>query len=508
MLAVTAVAVALYAVVRPLSACRYPPMTDLPFHAAQTSTFRHYLDPSFHLEEQFELHPLGVPYMSMYAIGAVLMLVLPALTATKIAAGVMLALLPAGLAVMFHGMKKSPLLGLLGLGALWVNLTQWGFLNFVGALGLFAMVIGLSLMLVDKPTKGRAVALAVTLVVLFFTHIFRFPFAMAAVAGTAIVMYPATKRLRPIVAPLLPAVALFGLWLWARPKALESGSLPLELHKERLGEVKGLLVGSFADPMEVPAFETFLRVMMAVAAASVAISIVSLLLGVKRKEPWTWDLGVTVIPLACAAVFLFLFLALPMQMGAWWYVYPREATAACFVALGAFPDLPKPAFLRAPFAAAIAWAGLSITAVVAKNYAQFDTVTNDFKVVADEVPRGSKLLYLIFDHSGSTRTNTPFIHLPAYIQADKGGWLSFHFAMWGASPVLYRDPKEPGAVIPPPVPLRWEWTPQAFNLQRQGAFFDWFLVRQRHSPDAIFAADKSIELVDHQGTFWLYRRKK
>ena len=135
----TAVAVALYAVVRPLSACRYPPMTDLPFHAAQTSTFRHYLDPSFHLKEQFELHPLGVPYMSMYAIGAVLMLVLPALTATKIAAGVMLALLPAGLAVMFHGMKKSPLLGLLGLSMCWGSLTHWGFLNYVAALGLFAM---------------------------------------------------------------------------------------------------------------------------------------------------------------------------------------------------------------------------------------------------------------------------------------------------------------------------------------------------------------------------------
>ncbi|HVY49380.1 MAG TPA: hypothetical protein VHB21_25990, partial [Minicystis sp.] len=96
-------------VVAPLFAAHYPPMTDLPFHAAQTAVFRHYRDPSFHFREQFELHPFAVPYMSMYAIGAFLMRFMPAITAVKIAAALMLALLPAGLAVLFAGMKKTPL---------------------------------------------------------------------------------------------------------------------------------------------------------------------------------------------------------------------------------------------------------------------------------------------------------------------------------------------------------------------------------------------------------------
>ena len=39
---------------------------------------------------------------------------------------------------------------------------------------------------------------------------------------------------------------------------------------------------------------------------------------------------------------------------------------------------------------------------------------------------------------GSGAINTPFIHLPAYVQAERGGWLSFQFATWGASPVVYR----------------------------------------------------------------------
>jgi hypothetical protein len=62
-------------------------------------------------------------------------------------------------------------------------------------------------------------------------------------------------------------------------------------------------------------------------------------------------------------------------------------------------------------------------------------------------------------------------------------------------------------VVPPPVPLRWEWTPHLFDVRRHGQFFDWFLVRHPFSPDRLFAADPSIERVDHVGTWWLYRRR-
>lgn len=506
-LAAFALAVAAYAVIAPFAVTRYPPMTDLPFHAASTSTFRHYLDPAFHQREQFELHPLAVPYMSMYALGAVLMLVLPAITAVKIAAAVMIALVPAGLAVMFHGMKKSPLLGLLGLGICWCNLSHWGFLNFVGALGLFAMTVGFTLLLLDRPSPRRQVALAVTLVALFFTHIFRYPFALAAVVGTAIVMYPATRRIRPIVPPLVPAIALMATWLAVRPKALVGDAGRVAIHTDRLKEFAGLLSGAFTDRAEAAAFDRFFAVAFAVAAAGAAVALLARRFEPRSQPPAAWAAGVTLIPLCCAAVFLGLFLVLPMQMGVWWYVYPREATAAAFIALGACPDLPKPTFLRAPLVAMLGFAGLSIAQVVVTNYRKFDPATRDFEAITKQIPAAPKLLYLIFDHSGSTRTSTPFIHLPAYVQADKGGWLSFHFAVWGASPITYRPRDEPGAVVPPPVPLRWEWTPQVFDVRRQGAFFDWFLVRRTSAPDALFRADPSVERVDHRGSWWLYRRR-
>jgi hypothetical protein len=506
-LAIAALAIAIWAVAAPFLVTRYPPMTDLPFHASQTSTLRHYWDPSFHFREQFELHPISVPYISMYALGALLMLVLPAITAVKIAAAVMVGLVPAGLAVMFHGMKKSPLLGLLGLGLCWCNLTHWGFLNFVGALGLFAMSVGLTLLVLDRPTRGRQIGLALTLVALFFTHIFRYPFALAAVVGAAIVMYPATRRLRPVAAPLAPAIALMITWLVVRPKELATGAGPIQIHKERLNELRGLLTGAFVDPNEHKAFDAFFQIVFAVAAICVIAAIVSFLLRRPRPTSLAWDACVTVIPLACAAVFLGLFLVLPMQMGVWWYVYPREATAAALIALGVFPDLPKSLWLRAPLTAALAWGGLGVARVVVDNYRRFDATTRDFAEISQKLPRAPKLLYLVFDHGGSTRTSTPFIHLPAYVQAERGGWLSFHFAMWGASPIVYRPRDQPGAVVPPAVPLRWEWTPHIFDVRRHAPFFDWFLVRQGRAPDALFAGDPTIERVDHVGTWWLYRRR-
>jgi hypothetical protein len=505
-LSLAALLVALYVVAAPLFSVRYPAMTDLPFHAAQTSTFRHYLDPAYHQREQFTLHPLAVPYISMYALGAVLMLVFPMLTAVKLAAAVMLGLLPAGLAVMFHGMKKSPLLGLLGLGLVWCNLSHWGFLNFMGALGLFTMAVGFTFLLVDRPTRGRQLALALALTVLFFTHIFRYPFALCAVVGTAVVMYPSTRRLRPIVLPLVPALALMLLWLKVRPVALAGDMGPLSVHKERLGEIAGLLTGSFYDPGEKLAFQSFTTLASRVALVCLAAQALRLLLRGDHRS-LRWELSAPLVPLACALVFLGLFLVLPMEIGVWWYVYPREATAAAFLILGVFPDLPRPLWLRAPLTLALCVGGLGIAQVVMRNYARFDQATEDFQAITRHIPLGPKLLYLIFDHGGSTRTTTPFIHLPAYVQAERGGWLSFHFAVWGASPVQYRSPDEPGAVVPPGVVTRWEWKPQVFDLHKQGAFFDWFLVRQGRSSDYIFSGDPTIERVDHVGTWWLYRRK-
>jgi hypothetical protein len=435
------------------------------------------------------------------------MVVMPTMVAMKTAIALLLGLLPIGLGVMFWGMRKSPLLGLTGLGLVWCGLTSWGFLNFMAALGLFAMVVGLTLRLVDRPSRAVQLALSAALCGVFFSHIFRFPFALCAVAGTALVMLPATRRLRPVVLPLLAPLALLALWWWLRPAALGGEMGTLRLEPRRLDEIGNTLYRSFRDPAELAAATRALHVLGWVGAAAAVLFVAQGRLGHRRWRDLAWGVGVTLVPLGCAAVFLLLYLSLPMQVGVWWYVYPREITAAAFIALGALPDLPRQSWLKALFVAAMASALVPLGRVAIDNYAKFDAATRDFDAIARRIPRAPKLLYLVFDHSGATAINTPFIHLPAYVQATRGGWLSFHFAVWGAAPVAYRRPDEPGAIVPPPTPLRWEWTPEKFRVRENGGFFDWFLVRSRRPPDDLFRADPGITRVAHEGTWWLYQRR-
>lgn len=506
LLAIVSVAVTLYVVVAPLWSARYPPMTDLPFHAAHTSILRHYWDPSWHFHEQFVLRPIAVPYMLQYGIGALLMLFVPVVPAVKAATAIMLLMMPAGTAVLLHGMKRSPMGALLSLPFVYCALSHWGFISFVAALGLFAAAVGFAMLTLDRPTAGRRAGLAISLVLLFFTHIFRFPMGIAAVVGTAFFLYPATRRFWPIVPPMAPALALFAVWLVVRPPTLETSAIVLRLDPERYKEMAELVFGGFTDRAEADALGVFYRVAGFVVAASLfAIVADRRSSGGSRREQER-RLAAWLVVLACTIVFLGLFFTLPMQIGSWWYVYPREVTAAAFIAVAALPGLPRPVTVRAPLVAALAIAAFGYGRFVSKKYAEFDAQTADLRAIMRELPKAPRLLYLIHDHSGSTRTVTPFVHLPAWVQAELGGHLSFNFVGFGAAPIAFRSEGDPIAVVPPKVPLRWEWNAYPFRVLEHGAFFDWFLVRAQAAPDRWFEADPDIERVARVGKWWLYKR--
>jgi hypothetical protein len=476
-------------------------MTDAPFHGALSSILRHHGDPSWHFREQFELQPFRVPYLTTYLLAGALMTVLDAVTATKIALASMLLLLPAGLAVLAHGMGKSPLLGLVGLGVVWGSLSSWGFVNHLAALGLFAMALGLALSIARRPTPRRQVALTVVLLLLFYTHPFRFPFTIAAVVGAALLVLPVTRRLRPVLIPLVVPLAVFALWLAVRPPSLGGSLGPLVPDFERFDQLETYLAPSLVDPAQTAAIDRGSRVLLAVALLLFVGAVA------RGRRDLGWRLGTHAAVLGSALAFAFLYLALPMEIGIWWYVYPREAWSALYVALALVPDLPRSAVWRLAAVVALCLAALPLGTVVTDHWRRFDAATADFERIAARLPPAPKLLYLIVDHDGATSRTPAFIHLPAWIQAERGGWLSFHFAVWATAPAVYRDRGEPGAVVPPPVPLRWEWTPHRFRVHEHGRFFDWFLVRDRQQPDHFFAADPAIELEAHDGTWWLYRRK-
>jgi len=504
-LTLAVIAVGLYVVAYPFTVVTHPPITDLPFHATEVSIVRHYFDPAYHFREQFELHFLSAPYATMTLLGAFFALFMPVTAATKLMAVVMLALLPGGLAVLFYGMKKSPLWGILGLAFVWSLLTHWGFLNFVGAIGLFAMVAGLTLVVLDRPSIRRQVALGLSLFAVFLTHIYRFPFAIAVVVGITICMYPATRRFKGVVAPLAASLALYGLWSLVRSAAMGGSIGPISVHKERLGEIKDHLFGAFVGTEELTLATQILWAFVWLFIASAVLFFVQWRHKNRSFRQIWWGGGVTLLPILIGGVFLLAYLVLPMSIGLWWFVYPREITTAAFITMGAMPDLPRQWWLRLPMLAVFAFFTGKAAYITASHWYDFEQSNADFRAITKRISKAPKLMYLVFDHSGSPRRVTPYIHMPAWVQAEKGGWLSFQFAGWGdLNPIRYRPP---GPDVPPPTPDRWEWTPERFDLQRNGTFFDTFLVRHYRAPDYLFAGDASIRPVAHEGSWWLYRRE-
>ena len=300
-----------------------------------------------------------------------------------------------------------------------------------------------------SPTRGRQLRLALALFGVFFTHIYRFPFAVALVFGITLVMYPATRKVKPVVAPVVAALTLYVLWTFVRQPGIPTDLGPLSLHFERLKQIPEFMFAAFTGPEELDGASEMLG------AAVVLFALNALIFFLQRRqrdrtfrELW-WGGAVTVLPTLIGVVFLGVYLTFPMSIGGWWFVFPREITTTAYISLAAVPDLPRQWWIRGPMLALIVLLTGRQALGTARQWDAFETSNADFRDIVKSIPRAPKLLYLVFDHSGSTRQVTPFIHMPAWVQAEKGGWLSFHFAIWGdVNPVRYRK----GPSTPPPTP--------------------------------------------------------
>lgn len=502
---VCAAATIIYVVGAPFWVADYPMMTDFPFHTASSSVFRHYADAGWHFREQFVFQMFTVPYVTLYVLSAIFMIVLPPLAATKLAAALLLALLPIGLMVLCWGLRKSPLLGLWGLVPVWGVLAHWGFVGFLGALGLFAMALGLAFRVVDRPSMKLQGALIAVLILLFFTHVYRFPFMLGMLVLVGVVMRGRVETIRGLIIPVGVASALFLAWWLTRAELL----LP-EIRWvwppawNRMSDATRYASDIFIGNEDAEMFRRTGLLFVLTAVALLAIAII-------RLRSWPkggWVAAAHLVVGVAILVFLGLYLTLPMELGIWWYVFPREITAALFLLPALLPNLPRKTWAHLGF---VIWTAIGIAPLgefVTDAHREFSTTTVHFREIIRELPKAPKLLYLVYDHQGSRAQNSPYIHLPAYVQAERGGWLSFHFAQLGTFPFRYRDAAEPNAVVPPKTPVRWEWSPQQFQLDQHGDFFDWFLVRRANSPDSLFVSDPSIRRVAHFENWWLYHRRR
>jgi hypothetical protein len=271
---------------------------------------------------------------------------------------------------------------------------------------------------------------------------------------------------------------------------------------DRLQQVPELLFDDFVGPDENALAVRSFGVLGVVSCLSFLFTRLAARHKPKRSDS-RFRVRAALVVFGVAAVYLGMFLVLPMSIGVWWYVYPREIVAALFMALALVPDLPDDPRAKVVLISAVGLFAAGQARFVADNYRDFERQTADFRDILEFIPKAPRLGYMMLDLSGTKQRVSPYLHLPAWVQAEKGGWLSFHFVSWRQSPIRYR---EGSADVPPPTPLRFEWMQGTFDVRTRGRFFDWFLVRSRRSPDRRFAVDPTLHRVAARGSFWLYRR--
>jgi hypothetical protein len=504
LLAAVAIVVTTYALVAPFTVVRYPPLTDLPMHAAIASALRHWFDPAWHFQDQFELAPFRSPVLTFYVLTATLALVLPIAWAAKLATALLLSLLPIGLAVYCKGLRKDATMGVAAAGLAWGTVTHWGFISFIAAVGLTMMGLGLALMVLERPTRWRRIGLGAVSVLVFFTHVSQVPPYLLAITLVALITAPTRRQVEPVVIAVAPLTALFGLWWLVRPGD-PSASFGLHLDATRVSRMGDSLFHSFRGRGELAVGSAMLAIVALVAAYSVVVP--ALVAARERRRLITSKRArrASLAALVVAGMFLVLYFVLPLEIGAWSWVYPRELTAAALCALAALPSLPKSPWLRAPALAALMLGITMPTRLVMARYADFDRLTKDFQPVLAALPLAPKLGYIMLDRGDSEGLTRPLLHFPAWVQAERGGWLSFHFAVWRSTPIQFRT-SEPMDVAPS-TPEGFEMHPEQFDLTTRGKYFDWILVRSRASPAQRVAVDPSLHLVLESGSWWLYERR-
>jgi hypothetical protein len=130
----------------------------------------------------------------------------------------------------------------------------------------------------------------------------------------------------------------------------------------------------------------------------------------------------------------------------------------------------------------------------------------DYVAVLDRAEPGHKAVSLVFDRrSRVMRTESPFVgqgDLYAVAKPAPGSMTPLWYC--GMRHIPCRPRKEL-AQLPAPPP----WEPYKFDPERAVPFFDYFFAR---SPPAAGAnlfgrLQPYVELVHHQGTWWLWRKK-
>lgn len=473
----------------PVWLATYPPMVDLPQHAAQIALLRNLHDPNFRFADLFRVNwftPYLLGYMLAYAIAPVVGIV----TAFKVIITLALIGIPLSTAVLMRETGADPYWALLTIPSMYGFTFAWGFFNFLVATPLGLLFLAYVIRHARRPTWRSSLGVGTFAVLLFFCHALICLFFLAIAAVYVVAESRSLRRAALVFSPIVAVLPVILAWYFRTSRG-------------NAGITQGLVwdLGwmSSPDPQELGGritgfFPRLLGLSPRVCnlVLGVVLFVLPFLAGARvRRRLAVW------VPLAvCAAVLLFG----PTTALGTWAIYPRFTVFALpFFVLG-LETLPvaRPAWRAAPIFLLVGWMSITISATL-----RYEAEARGFKQVLSAMEPNERALSLMFLQNSKGSPAPVFLHFPAWYSATKQGVVDINFAVFPVELVRFRPTMSaPDASVS-------EWHPQAFRWKQwRGGTYRYFVV---HAPVdlgyRLFAwAPCPVSLVTRSEDWWLYEK--
>jgi hypothetical protein len=482
----------------------FPPMADLPQHAAQVALLLNLGKPEFPFSGLFHLN-LFTPYLLGYGLIAACTPILGIVAACKLVIWLALAAFAISTRFLLREAGADPYWAWLIFPVLYGFTYQWGLLIFLIAAPVGIMFLALVWRMKAQPDMRASLAITFLLLALFFSHalILGF-FSLIALVYWLL----STQRLRDFIKCAWPMAAIAPLvFIWlahANNHPLANFPIGWDLSWFRTADDYYFRIAAWANK-ESPGWgriDGFIprllgtRPQFTFTLLGLFLIALPLISGGRISKSRVRFVPVLAITLVLLLLPTFLF----------GNMYTFQRFTYLFMPLYLIMIDPPVAAGRAQrylrlLAPAIAFGWIGYMSI---NALQFNRDMEGFDTILAKMEPGKRTLSLVYSRDDSNSIAPEFLHFPSWYSALRTGITDPSFAVTFVQPVSYLPEYVPRAKFE-----GFEWNPQWFDWQKfEGRNYDYFVVRARADMAAYLfkTSPCTISLAAQSGQWWLYQK--
>jgi hypothetical protein len=486
----------------------FPPMVDLPQHAAQVAMLLNLGKPEFPFSELFHLN-LFTPYLLGYGLIAAFTPMLGIVAACKLVIWLALAAFAISTRFLLREVGADPYWAWLTFPVLYGFTYQWGLLIFLIAAPIGLMFLAVVWRMKAQPDLRSSLAILLMLIALFFCHalILGF-FSMIALAYWMF----SVRRIKDFIKcawPMAAIVPLIIIW-FAQGSTHQLTNIPTgwDLSWFRTDDDYYFRIATWADQVSpgwgrINGFIPRLlgeRPQLSLTFFGIFLLALPFISGGRISKS-----RVRLIPVIAVT---FILLLLPTYL--FRTMYTSQRFTYLFIPLYLIMiDTPVTTgmvavraqrYLRL-FAPAIAFGWIGYMSIQAL---QFNRDMDGFDTILTKMEPGKRSLSFVFTRDDSHSIAPVLLYIPSWYSALKSGVTDPSFATSAQLPVIYKPEHVPKAK-----PDGFVWNPQWFNWQKlDGSKYDYFIARAPvdMGVNLFSTAPCRVELAAEAGQWWLYRK--